>query len=322
MLAVPPGGLNGIEGNVVPKLNPIMQALESLGTDVHAVCPLCAVVDPDPAHVCVWDGNGVTLPEAAELNCQVLESRLEEGYTAPDRRTLFRRLASKDRFLTQACPSVAKHTLQLGWLAGILTLRAWCSHNGNSNVARLQLEDPAGATRHTCAELSSMPRPTVTGALILLSAASLRRCGQTETRCAAQPRCETVTAAATLETAQFRRLSTSSVLDSLPLWLFLKHAPRRRAPAGLWALEPHWERIFELLGTRWIIIGGPNLMDSWSFRNDVKKVVLLPSFFFCAEPHHRYRRVFETWPRAVVSMYAPQNAPSFQAFRRMLACNI
>ena len=63
-------------------------------------------------------------------------------------------------------------------------------------------------------------------------------------------------------------------------------------------------------------------MDGWSFRNNVAKVVLLPSFFFCTEPQHRCRKVFETWPRALVSVFAPRNAPTFQAFRRMQACSL
>ena len=176
------------------------------GEDVGAVCPRCAVVASEAPHVCVWDGQGVVLPEAAELNCLALMSRLEDGYSPSERRTLFRRLASKEQTLARAPLEAPTPDTHFWWEAAIVSLRAWCGDDSNSNLARLQLEDLAGATRHTCAALRSLPRPTVAFALVLMGAAAFRQIGQAEPRSANQPRCETVTRAETVDVAQFRIL--------------------------------------------------------------------------------------------------------------------
>jgi hypothetical protein len=98
----------------------------------------------------------------------------------------------------------------------------------------------------------------------------------------------------------------------------MKHSERRGGEHRLWALAQHWERICDMLGTRWVIIGGPTLVDSWSFRQEVRRVALLPSFFFCADAHRRCQRALNLWPHAEVVCYAPKNSPCLQAFQRMV----
>ena len=260
-----------------------------------------------------------------------------DGYLPmPSRRLVFRRLASKEKHLLPALrtPMSSALTSWTDWYSGLLTLRAWCSTK-EAGLRRasptLCLEDARGAAAHVGRELLSAQQPAVSCSLVIMGTASFRQRwrGHEGTTDAAQLRGDVAIAIASQNEAREmedsggaaygRLLPSLPTFESLPLWFLIKHSRRRAGMHQLWALDEHWERICELLGTRWVVFGGPNLMDNWSFRREVRTVALLPSFFFCAEAHQRYRKALDMWPQATIVCYAPRNSPCLQAFQRMLA---
>lgn len=302
------------------------------GPDAPQVCPRCAVVVLGTSHDCTWDGRQVFVPEVAELGCLLLDSRLEDGYSNTERRLIFRRLASRETHLPNALGSSSlspSFASWIGWHSGLLTLRAWCSAvEMPRRASSLCLEDARGAAAHAGQILLSTKRPTVACSLVIMGAASFQQCWrehEESTTYAAQTRGDIVVATPS-EASKFARASARGgasssplpTLDSLPLWFLIKHSRCQPAMHRLWALDEHWGHICELIGTRWVVLGGPNLMDSWSFRHEVRRVALLPSFFLCAEAEQRYRKALHMWPQASIVCYAPRNSPCLRAFQRML----
>lgn len=302
------------------------------GRDTPRVCPKCAVVSLDqPEHACAWAGQGVLVPEASDMRCYRLSSRLEDGYSSAECRTIFRRLLSArnvrlpyamTQFYSELSTAIVQQT---EWHAGMLTLRAWCSVSGPSpRPSSMCLDDAKGAAADAKRMLLQAERkPAVACSLAIMGAASFRQqqhrsCIRTATA-ASLPRGRAIArdGAEDVDAEAFEQLPPVPMPESLSLWLLIKHSERRESQHRLWTLAQHWERIFEILGTRWVIVGGPNLIDTWSFQREVRRVALLPSFFQCADAYQRCRRALTTWPHADVVCYAPENSPCLRAFQRM-----
>lgn len=276
------------------------------GDDASRVCPRCALVSCAESHACVWGGEDVFLAEME--HCDLLQYRLAHGLANRDRNTLFRRLSYKQSRLRGAT-QLSTEEARVEWNSALLTLRCWHVTEARRGVD--WFEDAAGAVR-TLAEATPFARETaMTCALVVTGASTFRHCyGRDSPVTGSLPH----RGAAPSVWEPVRPMLTG---ESLPLWLLMKHV--RRGSGLLWALEEQWRRLCDLLGTRWVVFGGPTLLDAWSFREDVRSVVLLPSFFLGADPRRRCRKAREAWPNAVLSCYAPVNSPCLVALRRLSA---